>query len=256
MAHRNALTLSASGFTLIELLVGIGIIGLISSIVIIAINPGKQLSDAKDADRILSVKELQNAIVQYTIDEWDSSALTGQSTVPAEGAQNAVPICKRDAGELDDTCFSLDFLVPEYLVDIPVDPDVDHETHAGYCVYLSSSRYRIFSINLAPEGSACAGDEDMAMQGSSSSEVMEEEAEGFSSASFSAMSAAPIALSSSSVASSAVSSSLVSSSLSSSLASSEEFFIPPHSQASTGVTSSSASAPPGPGGGTQGPLGF
>ena len=56
------------GFTLIELLVVIGIIAILAGIVIIAVNPGRQLGQARDAQRWNDVNALLNGIHQYAVD--------------------------------------------------------------------------------------------------------------------------------------------------------------------------------------------
>ena len=55
-------------FTLVELLLAIGIMGILASIVIVAINPGKQMGDARNTQRKFDVNTILNAFGQYAID--------------------------------------------------------------------------------------------------------------------------------------------------------------------------------------------
>lgn len=55
-------------FTLIELLLVIGIIAILASIVVVAINPGSKLATSRDAVRRSDMSSIINAIQQYAVD--------------------------------------------------------------------------------------------------------------------------------------------------------------------------------------------
>jgi prepilin-type N-terminal cleavage/methylation domain-containing protein len=56
------------GFTLLEILLVVGIISLLAGIVIIAINPGKQLATVRNTERKSDIKQINSALTQYYID--------------------------------------------------------------------------------------------------------------------------------------------------------------------------------------------
>lgn len=118
------------GFTLIEILVVIGIIGILSSVVIVAINPNKQFCEAQNAQRKVHEREVRNALQQYLIDKWSAA---GGSNLPTTAAQ-AKPIC-RSGVTTDATCVNLDALAPTYVVALPVDLSETNAHYTGYKLY-------------------------------------------------------------------------------------------------------------------------
>lgn len=129
------------GFTLIELLLVIGIIAILAAIVIVAINPTKQLGDARDAQRRSDVNTILNAVYQYSIDNQGNVP----STIPTAAAGQ---ICKRATPSTDCEGAGVDLdilaLTGTYLVGIPVDPRVPtSSTGTNYLIVQDSVTNRI-----------------------------------------------------------------------------------------------------------------
>jgi prepilin-type N-terminal cleavage/methylation domain-containing protein len=130
MSTRISPRMSRVGFTLIELLLVIGIIAILASIVIVAINPTKQLGDARDAQRRSDVNTVLNAVYQYAID--NNGNLPGN--IPTGTAKE---ICRETLAPA--TCIAagdtnLRMLSGTYLVSIPTDPQYATSTGSLYFI--------------------------------------------------------------------------------------------------------------------------
>ena len=104
------------GFTLIEILVVIGIIAILATIVIIAINPARQFKQAHDTQRVSNVNAILNAIGQYVADN--------KGSLPAAITTTATDVSKAGI----DICTNL---VPTYIASLPFDPTTGNYTDCG-----------------------------------------------------------------------------------------------------------------------------
>ncbi len=112
------------GFTLLEILLVVGAIAIIAGIVILAINPSKQLAETRNAQRRVDVNTILNGVYQYAIDN--------NGTLPASITTTATGVCKTGG-----TCTGLiDLSVltasSTYLVSMPIDPTGSTTNSTGY----------------------------------------------------------------------------------------------------------------------------
>ncbi|MFA5933455.1 MAG: type II secretion system protein [Microgenomates group bacterium] len=126
--------LISTGFTLIELLVVIGILAVLLTITLVAINPSRQFSQSNNTQRQSNVNSILNAINQYAADN--------RGALPVGIGTTAATI-KNTGGA--DICSSL---VPTYIAQLPVDPLTGSYTDCttydtGYTVVKSATNNRV-----------------------------------------------------------------------------------------------------------------
>ncbi|KKR78335.1 MAG: hypothetical protein UU23_C0001G0099 [Candidatus Curtissbacteria bacterium GW2011_GWA1_40_9] len=106
------------GFTLIEILVVIGILSILLSIVLIAINPARQFAQANNAQRRSDVNAILNSIHQFAADN--------NGTPPSGIIDSPLIVASSGAGTVN-LCTDL---VPTYIADMPIDPTEGIESPA------------------------------------------------------------------------------------------------------------------------------
>lgn len=119
---------SQKGFTLIELLVVIGVLAVLLAIVLIAINPARQFSQANNTKRSSDVNAILNAVHQYAADN--------RGTLPTGITTTAQSIGSAGA----DICSDV---VPTYIAALPVDPLTNNGTAVATCSGTYATNYTI-----------------------------------------------------------------------------------------------------------------
>jgi len=125
------------GFTLLEILLVVAAIAILAGIVILAINPGRQLAETRNSQRRVDTNTILNAVYQEALD--NRGAVT--STIPTSATCNTATnqVCR-----IGGTCTSLvdlsSLAVNErYLTSIPLDPTSSTVNGTGYFIARSSN---------------------------------------------------------------------------------------------------------------------
>lgn len=125
------------GFTLIELLIVIAIVAILAGIVLIAVNPGRQLAQARNAERWAEVNALLNAVNQFEID-YGALPDCASTTVSNIGSGD----CDLGATDLLAGIADNQALIPGFLAGIPIGP--------GATCTATDTCYDIVTTNTTP----------------------------------------------------------------------------------------------------------
>ena len=120
------------GFTLLEILLVVAAIAILAGIVILALNPAKQLAETRNSQRWADVNTILNAVYQYSIDN--------NGSIPSSITTTEAEICADGVAPADcvtDSLVDLSVLTAseEYIVSIPIDPSgsvVASDNGVGY----------------------------------------------------------------------------------------------------------------------------
>jgi prepilin-type N-terminal cleavage/methylation domain-containing protein len=151
LRYRSARRSATPGFTLIELLIVVAIIGIIASVIFVALNPLKRFQDSRDAKRFEDARNILDAIKLDQVDN-GGSYLSGIGDM----VQNKVYMIGTDTGgcnvwnswcetNVEDAsyCINLGPLTTEgYLGSIPISPNATGTWtggHTGYTLTVSST---------------------------------------------------------------------------------------------------------------------
>ena len=139
---------NTQGFTLIEILLVVAAIAILAGIVILAINPSKQLGDTRNADRRAAVTTILNAVYQYSLDN--------NGTLPASITSTTTEICA--TGVATTTCasdglidLSMLTLNERYLTAIPLEPQKTEANGAGYMIKRTTNNRVTVSTQFAEQ---------------------------------------------------------------------------------------------------------
>jgi prepilin-type N-terminal cleavage/methylation domain-containing protein len=121
-------TYTNKGFTLLEILLVIAAIGILAAIVLVAINPTRQINQARQAAINSDKNTIEKALQQRLID-------TGQYPAGLDGVQR--PICSN--GNTPPNCVDLSGLIPDYVAEIPSSTTYTVNTSNDGRVYVNTT---------------------------------------------------------------------------------------------------------------------
>ncbi|MEI6326747.1 MAG: type II secretion system protein [Candidatus Roizmanbacteria bacterium] len=135
----------SSGFTLIEVLLVIALLGILSTVVYTALDPGKRMREAKDSNRTADVDTILTSIHQYIVDNKGSlptGLTTGMSETQLGTGGSGCAISTGGCTVVATACVNLSTPLVKYLKSIPIDPIGDTtytSAKTGYSVIVDAN---------------------------------------------------------------------------------------------------------------------
>ena len=124
-----------SGFTFLEILMVIGIIGILATVMVVIVNPARQLAKARDTQRDSDIYSIVATVRQYATEH--SGTLPDTDGDPDTSDFPTSLTCIGSGGG----CFDLasagdgeDSIVPSYLASLPKDPKTGTDENTGYLI--------------------------------------------------------------------------------------------------------------------------
>lgn len=123
---------TGAGFTLIEILVVIGIIAILATIVIIAINPARQFAQSRNTQRTANVQTILNAIGQRSVDNRGTFPVAPGCAALTAGTVYTIALGSGAALAPATAMIDLSCLTPTYIpAQLPIDPSTGVWTSAA-----------------------------------------------------------------------------------------------------------------------------
>ena len=111
----------SKGFTLIEILLVIGIIAVLATVVIVALDPAKRFRDARDARRLSDIQSILSAVQQYIVDNKGTLPSGLDTTERQLGTASSGCAVSLNCGVTVDACLDMSSDLAKYLKEIPYD---------------------------------------------------------------------------------------------------------------------------------------
>lgn len=125
------------GFSLLEILLVMAIIGILATVLVVAVNPARQLAKARDTERRANLFSILSVVRQYATEhsgelpDTDGDPLTNNFPTSLTCIGTAAGCFDlAGAGETGET------IVPVYIPEIPKDPKDGTDANTGYLIYV------------------------------------------------------------------------------------------------------------------------
>lgn len=133
--HNDTSMQQKKGFTLIEILLVIGIIAVLATVVIVALDPAKRFADARNARRLSDIQSILAAVQQYIIDNKGTLPTGIETTEKQIGVAGGGCSISSDYCNVDTSvCVDLSSELAKYLKSVPYDPGAGSSETTHYSI--------------------------------------------------------------------------------------------------------------------------